>query len=94
MTVYVGREPAEVALLLRVVPPRSRVWSTYIPESTFPRRVSGRHLVVDFIAVDDEGDMIFDPVTQEFATRRTRVKIPKGHPWRGRKAGRVARRGR
>lgn len=48
--------------------------------------VSGRHLVGYSPVVDEHGEVQLDPRDpNQILMRRRRIRIPKGHPWRGRR---------
>lgn len=59
--------------------------SRYVATEPAPKQVSGRHLVVHFLVEGPDGRPLLNKQRDEFVTRRKRVKIPAGHPWRGRR---------
>jgi hypothetical protein len=84
--------------LFRRVCGDARLDGVFIPRNLvsvdrLPYRATGRYMVVHYIQVDAHGHFLIDQQREDFVTKRKRVKIPGGHPWRGRMAGRAARLG-
>lgn len=49
------------------------------------RWINGQYIVGNVPVLDENGDTVLLPDRNWIVTRRQRFRIPKGHPWRGKR---------
>jgi hypothetical protein len=59
---------------------------TYVADGQ-GRRINGRYVKVAFLVLDAEGKPTLMPDRQHLAITWKRVRIPRGHAWRGTRQG-------
>ena len=87
---YIEHTPANARLLESITGPVAmhgpRVRRLILVDGQ-ARRINGRYIVGNVCVPDENGDVAVRRVDGdlEVVTRRHRFRIPKGHPWRGKR---------
>jgi hypothetical protein len=84
MLIIDPRDPSNRRLMQRILGPADiRLHPERLMLEDNARQITGRHIVGDFVVPDADGRI--QVRGDAIVTRRRRVLIPRGHPWRGRK---------